>query len=1187
VTSETAPFPLLPGFDLADLHAPEGLARLFEAFRDRLREEDGALAGRYEAWLGGDELDAKTEAALLIDVARVVSRFTVELFGIKPDAAAHAERVASERRRFDFRKRFVKTRAARAKPDDTDTVDALGDELAGLLGGTLDEQTLVDAVLSRLDADPPPADDPLLSMAERYIAVRLRDGLTSGWPSLRLQHKVDFDRLVDTVTVADPAPGTLRGPEHTLRKRDGFALTDDRGTLPQRLGELDTCLFCHERGVDSCNIGMKDKQGELKQNPLGIPLSGCPLDERISESQLLADEGDPLAALAMVMLDNPMCPGTGHRICNDCMKACIFQRQDPVDIPRAETGTLTDVLDMNWGAEVYGLLSRWNPLNRKRPYALPYNGLNVLVVGLGPAGYTLAHYLLNEGFGVVAVDGLKIEPLPERLLGDGTGAPPALKDFASITSPLDERVPSGFGGVSEYGITVRWDKNFLELIHMTLARRERFTAYGGVRFGGTLGLEDCWNLGFDHVAMATGAGRPTIINMKNNLTRGVRKASDFLMALQLTGAFRRDALANLQVELPAIVVGGGLTAIDTATELMAYYPVQVERLLARHDALVAASGEAELLSRMSEPEREIHDRFLEHGRAIRAEREAAAKEDRLPDFIPLLRSWGGVTLCYRKGMDESPSYRLNHEEVIKALEEGIGFLEGVSPLHAVDDRHDALKTVVFDRLHKDDAGKWRSTGETLTLPARSMFIAAGTHPNTIYEKEHPGSFDMDERGRYFQSHDGQGRAAPDGFFTSRDDGGRRVSFYGDNHAQYAGNVVKAMASAKHGYPHVVELFRDRVAALDAAGQAERDRRHDGLIEQLDALLRPRVVRVERLTPTIVDVIVHAPLAARHFKPGQFYRLQNYERLAEERGGTKLVMEGIALTGAWVDRDKGLLSMIVLEMGGSSSLCQQLREGEEVVVMGPTGAPTEIPSGETVALVGGGLGNAVLFSIAGALKQAGNRVLYFAGYRDSRDVFKREQIEAATDMVVWCCDAGPDIEVTRPQDAFFRGNIVKAMEACGRGEIADAPIQMDEVTRMIVIGSDGMMRAVKNARHGSLAGFLGTHIAIGSINSPMQCMMKEVCAQCLQRHVDPVTGEQVEPVFTCFNQDQLLDSVDFGNLHERLGVNSVLEKATASWIAHVEVEDRTVPPVGAAAGEPAATGYDSQSPAGSSGVTQKS
>ena len=127
--------------------------------------------------------------------------------------------------------------------------------------------------------------------------------------------------------------------------------------------------------------------------------------------------GDAIGALAIVTIDNPMCPGTGHRICNDCMKACIFQKQEPVNIPQVETGVLTDVLDLPWGFEIYGLLTRWNPLNVQRPYALPYNGKNVLVVGLGPAGYTLAHYLLNEGFGVVAIDGLKIEPLPDDISG--------------------------------------------------------------------------------------------------------------------------------------------------------------------------------------------------------------------------------------------------------------------------------------------------------------------------------------------------------------------------------------------------------------------------------------------------------------------------------------------------------------------------------------------------------------------------------------------------------------------------------------------------------------------------------------------------------------------------------------------------------------------------------------------------
>ena len=77
-----------------------------------------------------------------------------------------------------------------------------------------------------------------------------------------------------------------------------------------------------------------------------------------------------------------------------------------------------------------------------------------------------------------------------------------------------------------------------------------------------------------------------------------------------------------------------------------------------------------------------------------------------------------------------------------------------------------------------------------------------------------------------------------------------------------------------------------------------------------------------------------------------------------------------------------------------------------------------------------------------------------------------------------------------------------------------------------------------------------HTGIGSINSPMQCMMKEICAQCLQRHVDPETGDS-SVVFSCFNQDQPLDLVDFGTLNARLKQNAVSEKLTAKWIEHCE------------------------------------
>jgi NAD(P)H-flavin reductase len=364
---------------------------------------------------------------------------------------------------------------------------------------------------------------------------------------------------------------------------------------------------------------------------------------------------------------------------------------------------------------------------------------------------------------------------------------------------------------------------------------------------------------------------------------------------------------------------------------------------------------------------------------------------------------------------------------------------------------------------------------------------------------------------------------------------------------YAGNVVKAMASAKHGYEDVAALFADEVVGLREEDQPERDAAFANLIDYLDDQLLARVVRVERLTETIVDVVVRAPLQARKFHPGQFYRLQNFETEAFNVDGTKLVMEGLALTGAWVDVEQGLLSMIVLEMGASSRMCALLKPGQQVVVMGPTGAPTEIPENETVLLAGGGLGNAVLFSIARALRDRNNRVIYFAGYKRGEDLFKREEIEAATDQVIWATDIGVEIPVHREQDAHVRGNIVQAIVAYAKGEIGAGMFDLKEVDRIIAIGSDRMMAAVKQARHGVLEPYLKqAHVGIGSINSPMQCMMKEVCAQCLQKHIDPETGKETF-VFSCFNQDQLLDQVDFKNLNERLRANTVQEKMANLWL----------------------------------------
>jgi NAD(P)H-flavin reductase len=429
----------------------------------------------------------------------------------------------------------------------------------------------------------------------------------------------------------------------------------------------------------------------------------------------------------------------------------------------------------------------------------------------------------------------------------------------------------------------------------------------------------------------------------------------------------------------------------------------------------------------------------------------------------------------------------------------------------------------------------------------------------MYEVEHPGTFALDRRKEFFQTHtirnDGSGKPSPTGpgqtgFFTSYHDDSRYVSFYGDNHPEFAGNVVKAMASARNGYRAVLEALATTSTLRLQEDGTSRVARWQALTNTLDTELKAHVVRVDRLTPTITEIVVHAPRAARAFKPGQFYRFQTYEVDSPHIEDTLVMMEGIALTGAWVEPDKGLIGLITLEVGASSRMCALLSAGQRVVLMGPTGTPTEIPGNTTVLLLGGGLGNAVLFSIARACKARGNRVIYFAGYKSAGDFFKREEIETSTDVVVYSVDAGATIPALRPQDRHYVGNIIQALVAYARGDLGSVPVPLSDASHIIAIGSDRMMEAVTKARHTVLEPYLQkSHTGVVSINSPMQCMMKAICAQCLQRHVDPVTGDETF-VFSCVNQDQPMDHVDFGNLNARLKVNSVMEKISNLWLDYV-------------------------------------
>ena len=836
------------GFDLrfADLYGRDGLVRLDGQFVDFLKAQSPELHNRLmTARAAPEQLEGKPESDLIVELAPVLEEFIAELFGIAHEVGALRSRHEALAPLYSVKRLFVQRRAAKKYgPDQAAAFDgaALRDELEPLLGGELTELRFAERVDAWMKAEAEHTPRAAWILAARYAAWATHtpqgQALHKAGILFKVPHKVDPHHLVPVETEVVEGVTMLKLPRAHRRARDGFALTDPGTDLTGALDHANYCIWCHNQGKDSCSKGLREKSGEFKKSAFGVPLAGCPLDEKISEMNLVEAGGHTIGALGIVVIDNPMCAATGHRICNDCMKACIYQKQEPVDIPQVETRVLKDVLALPWGFEIYALLTRWNPLNLRRPLPKPATGRKVLVVGLGPAGFTLAHHLMNDGHTVMAIDGLKIEPLDAAISGvDAGGARTPfrpIRDAAELREPLDSRVMAGFGGVAEYGITVRWDKNFLKLIRLLLERRGEFAMFGGVRFGGTLTIDSAFALGFDHIALCAGAGRPTIVPMKNGLAAGVRQASDFLMALQLTGAAKTDSLANLQVRLPVVVIGGGLTAIDTATEALAYYPLQVEKFLSRYETLVEERGEAAIRAGWTTQEADTAAEFLEHARAIRAERAQAAREGRKPQLAELLRQWGGATIVYRRRMIDSPSYTLNHEEVAKALEEGIGFAERLTPEEVLLDRFGSARALRLSSQAAADTDPGAPPLEVV-LPARTILVAAGTQPNTVLGREEPQH--VAHRRQVFPGlrRERAERSAPERttkpsaahvLMSVRPDG-RSISFFGDLHPSFAGNVVKAMASAKQGYP-VVSRMLERQPASAVAPAALMTRLDDEL-----------------------------------------------------------------------------------------------------------------------------------------------------------------------------------------------------------------------------------------------------------------------------------------------------------------------------------------------------------------------
>lgn len=895
--------------------------------------------------------------------------------------------------------------------------------------------------------------------------------------------------------------------ELSPRNREGFDLTD-HGHSPLRIaGEVNYCIYCHNQKKDSCRSGLYDKvTNKIKFDELGLELEGCPLDQKISEMNFLKSHNFNLASLAMAIIDNPMIAGTGHRICNDCMKACIYQKQEAVDIPQIESRILKDVLNLPYGFEIYSLLTRWNPLNINHVTPKKDSGKKILVCGLGPAGYTLSHYLLNSGHEVVAIDGLKIEPLDPNISGIDLQKNQQnflpIKNIKELFEPLSNRIIGGFGGVAEYGITSRFDKNYLKIIRLLLERRRRFSMFGGIRFGSSITDKIAFEeYGFDHIALCTGAGRPQFLELKNNFAKGVRLASDFLMAMQLTGAYQKNLFTNLQIRQPIIVVGGGLTAVDSATEAKEYYKVQIEKFAKKIEKFKQQNTFDNFWKSLNEEEKIIAEEFLQDYQNISSQKFSSK-------------------ILYRKKIQDSPAYRLNHLELKNAMEEGVEFVE-----------NQQINEIILDRFNHVCAVR---TSQNQLLPCKTLLMAIGTMPNISYVLE--DNINLKNDGKYLQ------QKLNEDFLLNRnsekfsllnivDENYRAISFFGDLHPQFEGNVVRAMASAKIGSVQINKLLNK---ISDSIKDNENIKKYKNYKE--DFLVN--IIKVDRLSDNVVEIFIKSKLLARQTAIGQIFRLHNYQALAREINGQRLAMEGVVVTALSINQESGIISGIVVETGGSSSLIKNFTPNEPCIFMGPSGKATEISSNETVVLIGGGRGNQPLTALAEVFKANNCKVIFFAGYKKIEYIVRQEKMKNATDNLI--------IAIENEQvdnSIFFSGTVIEAIKDYFSKN-------HQKIDRVFAIGNDNLMHEIARLRNENIVEeFALAKYSITSLNSPMQCMMKGVCGQCLQRTKNP--DGTYKYFYSCANQDQMSDQLDFDNLHARCQQNSLLEKTTKLWIEDLQ------------------------------------
>jgi ferredoxin--NADP+ reductase len=156
-----------------------------------------------------------------------------------------------------------------------------------------------------------------------------------------------------------------------------------------------------------------------------------------------------------------------------------------------------------------------------------------------------------------------------------------------------------------------------------------------------------------------------------------------------------------------------------------------------------------------------------------------------------------------------------------------------------------------------------------------------------------------------------------------------------------------------------------------------------------------IVEKTKIAPDIYRFEVYAPLVADKFQAGQFIVLRPLE-----------TSERIPLTIMKADKKAGTLTLVVKAIGLSTLQLAGLNEGDQICdLLGPLGNPSEISQFGTVLVVGGGVGTAVTYAVAEALKNAGNRIISIIGARDKDFMILEDEFRLISDELYVLTDDG--------------------------------------------------------------------------------------------------------------------------------------------------------------------------------------